>query len=221
MLPAHVGKVVDLMLFKKPGVTENRQPPKDSKNIPLTWKENAVLWLHDLVIYVCVILLVFLLLFRVIVVSGDSMYATLLDGDYLLLLSSLFYREPSQGDIIVVSKESFDNGAPIVKRVIATEGQIVDIDFTLGIVYVDGLPLEEEYVNTPTNREEGMSFPLLVEDNCCFVLGDNRNNSWDSRSIQIGLVDNREILGKALVLVIPGTDEGMAPRDYGRIGVIK
>jgi len=149
------------------------------------------------------------------------MYSTLLDGDYLLLVSNLFYRDPHPGDIIVISKESFDQGAPIVKRVIATEGQIVDIDFENGIVYVDGFPLDEEYTNTSTNLEEGMAFPILVEENCVFVLGDNRNNSRDSRYPAIGLIDQREVLGKALILLFPGTDEGMQPIDFSRIGVIK
>ena len=194
---------------------------KNQNEEALSWQQNLVLYLHDLVMYVSIILVIFLLLFRVIVVSGDSMYSTLWDGDYLLLAGNLFYRNPKAGDIIVVSKDSFDNGAPIVKRIIATEGQIVDIDFERGIVYVDGLPLEEDYVNTPTNREEGMAFPLLVEKNCVFALGDNRNNSRDSRSPEIGQIDRREILGKALFLVFPGTDEGMRPREFSRIGVIK
>ena len=121
----------------------------------LGWKKNLVLYLHDLIIYLIVILLVFLLLFRVIVVSGDSMYSTLWDGDYLLLLSNLFYHEPKQGDIVVISKKTFDGGAPIVKRVIATEGQTVDIDFLNGVVYVDDVPLEEDYTNSPTNDSSG------------------------------------------------------------------
>ena len=192
----------------------------DEKEQNLSWKQNLVLYLHDLVIYVSVILLVFLLLFRVIVVDGDSMYSTLWDGDYLLLLSNLIYPNPEVGDIVVVSKQSYDSGSPIVKRVIASEGQIVDIDFENGIVYVDGLPLQEEYINTATNLQEGMSFPLLVEKDCYFVMGDNRNNSRDSRSPDIGQVDRREILGKAIFLMIPGTDGGKRTRDFGRIGAI-
>lgn len=188
-------------------------------NQELTWQENLVIYLHDIVSYVTVILVVFLLVFRVIVVSGSSMYSTLLGGDYLLLLSNVFYREPRQGDIVVISKDSYDNGTPIVKRVIATEGQIVDIDFANGIVYVDGLPLEEPYLNTPTNREEGMAFPMLIEENCCFVMGDNRNSSKDSRHPQIGQVDTREILGRAIFLILPAQDED-GPRDYQRIGAI-
>ena len=196
---------------------KNDTVPKESGD----WKKDLVSLLCDLVRYISVIIVVFLLLFRIIVVSGDSMNTTLLDGDYLFLISNSLYRDPAQGDVVVISKQTFDNGVPIVKRIIAVEGQIVDIDFENGIVYVDGLPLEETYVNTPTNRQEGMAFPMLIEKGCYFVLGDNRNNSRDSRHPDIGLVDRREILGKALFLVLPGTDEGMSPRDFGRIGVIK
>lgn len=198
---------------------KERKKPND-KEKKLTWQENLVLYLHDLVIYVSMILLAFLLLFRVIVVDGDSMFSTLWDGDYLLLVSNLLYPNPDAGDIVVVSKQSFDDGKPIVKRVIATEGQIVDIDFENGIVYVDGLPIQEDYVNTPTNRQEGMSFPIIVDKGCYFVMGDNRNNSRDSRSPDIGQIDRREILGKAIFLMIPGTDGGLRTRDLGRIGAI-
>ena len=194
---------------------------KKAEEEKLDWKQSIVLYLHDLIYMLVVVMLVFLLVFRVIVVSGDSMKTTLLDGDYLLLVSNLFYRDPKPGDIVVISKESFDNGAPIVKRVIATEGQIVDIDFVNGIVYVDGLPLEEPYISTPTTVQEGMMFPLLVEEGCIFVLGDNRAVSKDSRSPEIGLVDIREILGRAILLVLPGTDDGAVARDFDRIGAVQ
>ena len=185
------------------------------------WKKTLVLYLHDLVYMIIGLMLVFLLLFRVIVVSGSSMYDTLIDGDYLLLLSNLFYQEPEYGDIIVVSKESFDDGVPIIKRVIATEGQTVDIDFEAGVVYVDGEALQEDYTYTPTNVEEGMAFPLTLEENCVFAMGDNRNGSLDSRCPDIGQIDRREILGKALFLFLPGTDEGHTGPDFERIGAIK
>ena len=114
---------------------------------------SLVMYLHDLCWMLAVVMILFLVFFRIIVVSGPSMKMTLLDGDYLLLINNLFYREPEKGDVVVVSKQEYDNGKPIVKRVIATEGQIVDMDFANGIVYVDGLPLEEDYVNTPTNLD--------------------------------------------------------------------
>ena len=185
------------------------------------WKKNALLYLQDLVHMLLVIVLVFLLLFRIIVVSGDSMYSTLLDGDYLLLLSNLFYKDPEAGDIIVISKESFDNGAPIVKRVIATEGQQVDIDFEAGTVYVDGVQLQEDYIHNLTHNGRGVVFPLTVEEGCIFVLGDNRAVSLDSRYSEIGQIDKREVLGKALFLILPGTSHGQQRQDFSRIGAIR
>ncbi len=184
------------------------------------WTKGVIFYLHDLIYMLMAILLVFLLFFRVIVVSGDSMYSTLLDGDYLLLLGNLFYQEPEQGDIVVISKQSFDNGKPIVKRVIATEGQTVDIDFENAVVYVDNIPLEEPYINSPTTFNEGTIFPLTVAENCIFVLGDNRGVSRDSRDPVIGQIDKREVLGKAIFLMLPGTSHGNLYRDMGRIGVI-
>ena len=136
------------------------------------------------------------------------------------MTGNLFYREPKQGDIVVLSKQAYDHGKPIVKRVIATEGQIVDMDFENGIVYVDGLPLEEDYTNTMTNLDEGAVFPQIVEENCVFVMGDNRNNSKDSRSLEIGQVDKREILGKVALILFPGTDGGSQKRDFQRIGKV-
>ena len=179
-----------------------------------------LLYLHDLVFLIAGVLLVFSLLFRVVVVSGPSMNQTLIDGDRILLLSNVFYSSPQYGDIIVACKDSYDNGAPIIKRVIATEGQTVDIDFVKGIVFVDGVALDEPYVNTPTNQNEGIRFPIVVDEGCLFVMGDNRNVSKDSRSNEIGLIDTREILGKALFIFFPGSNGGEIERDFGRIGVI-
>lgn len=184
------------------------------------WQGTMLMYLHDLVYLLAGLILVFLLLFRVVVVSGTSMNSTLLDGDYLLLLSNTFYHNPQYGDIIVASKKSFDNGTPIVKRVIATEGQTVDIDFFAGIVYVDGVALEEPYTLTPTTISEGIEFPLTVDDGCLFVMGDNRNGSKDSRHPEIGLIDKREVLGKVFFLFIPGTNNGEEKQDFGRIGVV-
>ena len=185
------------------------------------WKKSTVLYIHDLVYLLAGIVLVFLLVFRVIVVNGSSMYDTLMDGDYLLLLSNVFYQEPEHGDIVVISKETFDNGKPIVKRVIAKEGQTVDIDFDKGIVYVDGVALQEDYIYTLTTVDEGVAFPLTVEDGCIFVLGDNRGVSLDSRNPSVGQVDTREVLGKAIFLIYPGDNKGNDIRNMDRIGVIK
>ena len=187
---------------------------------PVSLEKSIMLYLHDLIYMLAAVMLVFLLLFRVVIVSGSSMYATLWDGDWLLVLSSVFYTEPEQGDIIIASKESFKNGEPIVKRMIADEGQTVDIDFEAGIVYVDGVPLQEDYIHNLTTTYEGVDFPLTVEEGCIFVMGDNRRESKDSRSPEIGFVEKREILGKAVFLMFPGTDEGCAQRDFDRIGAL-
>ena len=184
-------------------------------------KKSVMLYIHDLIYLLAGIMIVFLLVFRVIIVSGSSMYSTLVDGDYLLLLSNVFYHEPKQGDIVVISKETFDNGKPIVKRVIATEGQTVDIDFQQGIVYVDGVALQEDYIHSLTTVDEGTDFPLTVNEGCIFVLGDNRGVSLDSRNPAIGQIDTREVLGKALFLMYPGTHYGQIQQDFDRLGVIK
>ena len=183
-------------------------------------KSALLMYLHDFVTWLIVILVVFLLVFRVVVVSGPSMNATLVHGDYLLLLNNVLYSDPKQGDVVVAAKKSFKEGEPIIKRVIATEGQWVDIDFEQGIVYVNGTALDEPYANTPTTMYEGVDFPLQVSKGCVFVLGDNRNASKDSRSLEIGLIDTREILGKAIFLFLPGKDPVTEKINFSRIGAL-
>ncbi len=178
-------------------------------------RKNTLAYLRDLVSMIAGIMLLFSLCFRVVVVSGPSMKDTLHSGDLLIVLGDLFYGEPSAGDVVVVSKKSFDDGKPIIKRVIATQGQEVFIDFDKGHVMVDGIVLDEPYCKTPTNLYEGVDFPTVVPEGCVFVMGDNRNESKDSRSPEIAMVDNREIIGRAVLLVFPGGE-----RDYSRIGVI-
>jgi signal peptidase I len=173
---------------------------------------------RDIIVVLLVFMLIYILCFRMVIVVGSSMYDTLVNGDRLILVSNVLYRNPKAGDIVVASKDSFRDGECIVKRVIATEGQEVDIDFTSGNVYVDGILLEEDYISTPTMLYEGVSFPLIVEEGCIFVMGDNRMDSKDSRSTEIGLIDCREILGKAVFLLFPGKDEISGKLDLGRIG---
>ena len=192
----------------------------DKEKEPRSWQQNVLLYVHDLMCMLLVMMLLFLVVFRVILVTGDSMFTTLWDGDYLLLVSELFCGDPEPGDIVVISKQSFDDGSPIVKRVIATQGQTVDIDFESGTVYVDGQALREPYIHNETTNEEGTVFPLTVAENCIFVLGDNRAVSLDSRSPQIGQIDRREVLGKAICLLIPGTHHGQLLPDYSRIGAV-
>lgn len=208
-----------------------KQKKGKGKKEPDSWEKTVLMYLHDLIYLLGALMILSLLLIRVVVVSGTSMNRTLLDGDYLFVLSNTVYQEPKHGDIVVISKETFDNGKPIVKRVIATEGQWVNIDFEKGIVYVgESLssmePLDEPYVHTATINREGVTFPLQVEPGCIFVLGDNRGVSRDSRSPEIGQIDEKEVLGKVIFLFLPGTNgkdimgNPKEPRDFGRIGVV-
>jgi signal peptidase I len=148
------------------------------------------------------------------------MRQTLQDGDRLLVVNSGLVREYRQGDIVIARKQSFSDD-PIVKRVIAVGGQTIDIDFNAGIVYVDGVALEEDYINDLTYTYEGTDFPLTVPEGSVFLMGDNRNMSTDSREPRIGPVDLRNLIGKAVFLVFPGPDTVTEKRDFGRIGLLR
>lgn len=165
------------------------------------------------------VVLVFTFLVRMMGVEGPSMIPTLQDGDRLLVVNSTICGDYRVGDIVIARKESFDS-KPIVKRVIATAGQTVDIDFALGRVYVDGELLEEDYINDLTYREEGTQFPLVVPEGEVFLLGDNRNHSNDSRDSSLGTVDERLLIGKAVFLLFPGKDYLNGQRDFGRFGLL-
>jgi signal peptidase I len=176
-------------------------------------------WVQALVCSVLTVVMIFTFVIRLIGVDGHSMVPTLQDGDRLLVLNSVLYNDYKYGDIVVLRKDTFME-EPIVKRVIATEGQTVDIDFETGSVWVDGVLLEEDYINELTLREEGTAFPLTVPEGSIFVMGDNRNHSNDSRDVNLGTVDTRYVIGRAVFLAFPGPDETTEQRDYGRIGVI-
>ena len=177
-------------------------------------------WLRTLVCVVLATVLVFTLVVRIVRVDGQSMRETLQNGDILLTVNRHLAGELKAGDIVVVKKEYFEDGKPIVKRIIATEGQTVDIDFDEGVVYVDGQALEEDYINERTYLEEGTEFPLTVPEGSIFVMGDNRNRSSDSRDYRLGTVDTRYVIGKAAFLLFPGLDYDTEKRNFSRIGVI-
>lgn len=168
---------------------------------------------------VLIVTLSFTFLFQLSDVQGRSMLQTLQDGDYMLVLRAPLCGEYERGDIVVARKESFMEER-IVKRVIATGGQTVDIDFDRGIVYVDGTALEEDYINDLTYTDEGLSFPVTLGENEVFLMGDNRNGSTDSRSPRLGPVDKRYLVGKAVVLLFPGRDDTTKARDFSRIGLL-
>ncbi len=177
-------------------------------------------WVQALVCSVLAVVVLFTFVIRLIGVDGHSMVPTLQHGDRLLVLNSMLYDDYRQGDVVVLRKDTFME-EPIVKRVIATAGQTVDIDFVSGTVYVDGAALEEPYINERTYLEEGTEFPLTVPDGAIFVMGDNRNHSDDSRNDRLGTVDTRYVIGKVVFLLFPGPDETTEKRDWGRIGPVR
>jgi len=181
---------------------------------------DAYEWVQALVCSVLAVVVVFTFVIRLIGVDGRSMVPTLQHGDRLMVLNSLLYDDYKYGDVVVLRKESFLQD-PIVKRVIATEGQTVDINFATGAVFVDDELLEEDYINEPTYLEEGTEFPLTVPEGSIFVMGDNRNHSSDSRDSRLGTVDARYVIGKAVLLAFPGPDYDTGKREFSRIGGIE
>ena len=177
-------------------------------------------WVQSLVGSVLVVVAIFTFVIRMMGVDGHSMLNTLQHGDRLLVVNSMLYHDYKYGDIVILRKDGVFDDDPIVKRVIAVEGQTVDIDFAEGIVYVDGEALEEDYIREPTYTAEGTEFPLTVPEGSIFVMGDNRNHSSDSRSSDLGTVDTRYVIGKAAFLIFPGPDYETEKRDFKRIGVI-
>ena len=199
----------------------SQQPaPVAKKRQEENWRKRLFKDAKDILYMLALFMLVYILCFRTVVVVGSSMYDTLVNGDRLLLINSLLYTDVKQGDVIVISKDSFRGGECIIKRVIAIGGQHVRIDFYTGTVYVDEVALDEPYLYTLTLDPESDLCEWDVPEGCVFVMGDNRGDSIDSRSNSIGFVDEREILGKAIFLMIPGLDESTGDRDFGRIGVI-
>ena len=168
------------------------------------WKEIYAL-LHDFCWILAAVTVVFAFVIRIVSVSGPSMTPTLLDGERVALVNSFLCGKYRQGEVIVATVPGYDPGKPIVKRVIATEGQTVDIDFIAGTVTVDGEVLEEPYINelTHTDFANGLTYPLTVPEDCVFLMGDNRNHSTDSRSAAIGCVETKYILGKVILRILP------------------
>ena len=196
---------------------ENDKQELDEEEVESRPGRDLYEWMQALVCSVLVVVLLFTFVVRLIGVDGHSMVPTLQDGDRLLVLNAMLDNDYEYGDIVVLRKDTFLE-EPIVKRVIATEGQTVDIDFTAGAVYVDGQLLEEDYIRQPTYLEEGLEFPVTVPEGCVFVMGDNRNDSDDSRDPELGPVDTRQILGRAVFLLFPGVTADTDKRDFGRIG---
>ena len=182
--------------------------------------KDAYEWIHCIIVAIIACVLVFVLLARVITVRGESMLPTLEENDRIVI--TRLAGDYEYGDIVVLKKEEFRN-EPIVKRVIGTAGQTVEIDFTEGVVSVDGQRLNEPYVREKTYDRYHIMDPeyyevygidpkedvgedwvrVTVPEGCIFVMGDNRNNSSDSRVSTINFVDLRDVMGKAVFRLYP------------------
>ncbi len=197
-------------------------PNPEEKQEKSTFLSDAAEVLETVFVSVFVVIMLFAYIIRPVTVDGRSMNNTLQDGDRLIMTD--FAYHPKYGDIVVVdNKHSYllsddgsvreSSGLPdekrLIKRVIATEGQTVDINFTTGVVSVDGEMLDEssyayDYtIDTNTTyatvTDEGaFAYPITIPEGYCFVMGDNRKNSTDSRSLFVGLVPEDAILGKAV-----------------------
>ena len=154
--------------------------------------------LEPIVAALLAITIIFTLFFRIVNVDGRSMMPTLNDGDKIII-SATGYK-PERGDIVVLSGAAGIKDT-IVKRIVAVGGDKVDINFTTGIVTVNGA--EEEYTDVLTLQQFDIAFPIVVPEGCVFVLGDNRAESLDSRSTEIGCIDERYIVGKVLFRLFP------------------
>lgn len=162
-------------------------------------------WLEEIVIALTLVILVFTFLFRVVTVTGESMLPNFVEGQKLIVTN--LGHSVEQGTVVVITNVLNE---PIIKRVIATEGQTVDIDYETGVVYVDGeavdetqFGLENGITTRPYSTLEAMVFPQTVPEGCVFVLGDNRSVSKDSRYTEVGMVDTRHILGEAVFTLYP------------------
>jgi signal peptidase I len=151
-----------------------------------------------------IIAVVFTFVFRLVGVSGYSMTNTLQDNDWLLTVNKESYE---RGDIVVITEPNYFD-EPLINRVIAKGGETVNIDFTTGTVYVDGVALQEPYTREDfiLPKLDDIDFPYTVPEGHIFCMGDNRNGSTDSRSNLTGPLDERYVLGKAVIRILPFGD---------------
>ena len=206
---------------KKELSMENSVGPQETeeKKEPESIESTAYCCAQALITAVVGVVVLFTFFVRLIGVSGGSMQDTLYTGDRLLVLNSVFC-DFQPGDVVVVNDYNAELDETLVKRIIAVGGQTVDIDFTSGVVYVDGQPLEEPYTKEPTYKSDSIRFPLTLEEDEVFVMGDNLNHSTDSRSGQLGPVKEGYLQGKALLLLIPGQTPDAGHRDWSRVGAV-
>lgn len=187
---------------------DNSKPKKNNVTENLDKKTKFQLNVYDFVSIIMtafiIIAIVFVFAFRLVGVKGESMENTLHGNDWLITMQKSEYV---YGDIVVTTKYNYFN-EPLIKRVIATGGQTVDIDYSTGTVYVDGKALDEPYTKESfmVEKIDYMQFPYTVPEGYLFCMGDNRNGSTDSRSTLIGAIDEKHIMGKAVIRLLPFGD---------------
>ncbi|MEA5151447.1 MAG: signal peptidase I [Oscillospiraceae bacterium] len=187
--------------------TKTTVPDGDAPAQALTGSREIYDWIQCLITALIICVVTFVFFIRIIDVSGTSMNPTLNNADKMLVSDAFF--KPKAGDIVVFKKDEYDPDKALVKRVIATEGQEINIDFDKGIVYVDGASIEEDYISELTTNKLDFIGPQTVPEGCVFVMGDNRNMSTDSRKTEIGMVDERLIIGKVYMVIFPLGDLGL------------
>ena len=202
---------------------ENRDNEKENylEQPKINWKRELWEWVQAIVIALVISLLLKNYVMTLAKVDGESMEPTLQNADRLYV-NRVMYK-PEKGDVIIFEPAS-DPGRPYIKRVIATEGDTVYIDFMTGDVYVNDEIIDEPYIAQPTNlvgsyiyrlmqnAEYSRENPIVVEKDKVFVMGDNRNASKDSR--EIGQVPNDEIIGHAVFRFWPLNNMGSVDYDY-------
>ena len=194
--------------------TPETEPEDDKKSAA---RLDIYEWIQSVVSTLVIVILAFIFIGRQTGVNGTSMRDTLHNKDSLFV-SDLFFT-PKYGDIVIIKAAAFED--LLVKRVIATEGQTIDINFDTSEVIVDGVVLNEPYINEPTKVRHDFNGEVTVPEGCVFVMGDNRNASGDSRSNTVGFVDVRNIIGKAHFMIMPGRDKKTnEPRDWSRFGSV-
>ena len=167
--------------------------------------KSAFEWMEDLTFMLVLVAVIFTFVLRLITVDGTSMLPNYSDGDRVLVTGDIIGAK--QGDVVIINNVL---DGPIIKRVIATEGQVVDFDAQNKSVLIDGVPLDDSQFGVQNGITEiswsnynMLEFPATVPEGCVFVLGDNRVLSLDSRFADVGMIDTRNILGKALFKVFP------------------
>ena len=163
-------------------------------------RSEAFEWALTLISALLLVVLTFTFLLRTVVVDGDSMNPTLQDGN-MLIASRLFYT-PAFGDIVVITQPNA-HGKVLIKRVIATEGQTVFVDTENDIIYVDGAAVDDSFLGEAMNTSYGNEGPFVVPEGCVYVCGDNRNQSYDSRSASLGFVRTDYIGGRIVFGLSP------------------